>query len=72
MLWNKDFTLKSDVEDKLNKVVKEFINYIEIPLPVADVHLVGSNCNYNYTKSSDLDVHLIVNFDLVPVDNSIL
>jgi len=32
-------------------------------LPIIDIVIVGSNANYNYTPQSDLDIHLIVNFD---------
>lgn len=30
-----------------------------IKFDLKDIRLVGSNCAYNYTKKSDLDVHLI-------------
>ena len=34
---------------------------LNIPsLAIIDVVLVGGNANYNYTKYSDLDLHLIV------------
>lgn len=61
-LWNKDTTLKSEVKDKILEIVKEFENSLaedNIKFNVKDIILVGSNVNYNYTKDSDLDIHII-------------
>jgi len=61
-LWNVDATLKSEVKDKILEIVKEFeTNLAEdnIKFNVKDIILVGSNVNYNYTKDSDLDIHII-------------
>ena len=30
-----------------------------IKFDLADVRIVGSNCSYNYTDRSDLDVHIV-------------
>lgn len=65
-LWDENQQLLPDVRDKLKEIVDEFIQYIlddKVKLSILDVHLVGSNCGFNYTELSDLDVHLIVNFD---------
>ena len=32
-------------------------------MPIIDIVIVGSNASFNYTDTSDLDIHLIVNFD---------
>lgn len=61
-IWD-DNKLRSDVRNKIFNIVNEFKSYIDIPINIIDVQLVGSNCNYNYTKYSDLDIHIIINFD---------
>jgi hypothetical protein len=33
---------------------------------VKDILVVGGNANYNYTKYSDIDLHLLVNKDMIP------
>lgn len=74
-LWNEDHSLKEDVRDKLEEIVDEFILELEenkIPIKVLDVHLVGSNASFNYTENSDLDVHIIANFEEVTCDPEIL
>ena len=71
LLWE-GMTLKSDVEAKLLEIVKQFVDCCEIPLHIVDVHLVGSQVSYNYTNKSDLDVHLINNFELLDCSPEIL
>ena len=62
-LWLDNNTLKPEVRSKILEITKEFQNYLEIPINFIDVHLLGSNASYNYNENSDLDVHVIVNFD---------
>lgn len=61
-LFNKDATLKPEVKEKINEIVEEFLkDFIEaeVELTVQDIILTGSNASYNYTKDSDLDIHII-------------
>lgn len=62
-LW-KDNKLIPEVRQKLLEISENFEQYVEIPMHIVDVVLVGSNASYNYTQYSDIDVHLIVNTDL--------
>ena len=64
--------LLPDVRKKIIDIVSEFESYIQVPIEIADIQLVGSNASYNYTNTSDLDVHIIANFGLVSGDVEIL
>ena len=65
--------LKPEVLQKLNEIFEEFLKQIDpLTLSVADVQFVGSNAGYNYNDNSDIDLHLIVNFDLNYIDNELL
>ena len=65
----KGTTLKPEVLNKLKNVANAFIEFLDIPKnAVKDIVLTGSNVSYNYTPQSDLDVHLIVNFEKVHKD----
>lgn len=72
LIWDKNNNLYKDVENKLFEIVQYFIDYCDITLEVADVQLVGSNASFNYTDKSDLDVHLMVNFDLMSKSTDLL
>lgn len=59
-LWNNN-KLDADVFRALNRIGKEWANFANIPKSaIKDVILTGGNANYNYTKFSDLDLHLVV------------
>lgn len=54
-------------------IVDEFIDQVDesVDLPILDVILVGSNANYNYTDKSDLDIHIVTNFNDISDDNNL-
>lgn len=70
-LWENE-TLKQDVFEKLNNMAQEFLKYIELPLNVVDIEIVGSNASYNYNENSDIDLHIIVNNEVNYVEPAIL
>ena len=71
-LWTTDNKLIPEVAERLHEIVEQFINVSGVPLAVCDIHIVGSQASYNYTQFSDLDVHIIANFEAVNADKSIL
>lgn len=71
-LWTNEGKLKPEIRTRLMDIAEEFVNYIDIPLNIVDIQLVGSNVSYNYNEYSDLDLHFIVNFDLTYVQPDIL
>lgn len=71
-IWNKDNTLKPEIYDKLIDIYEEFLKFINIPLNVVDVEIVGSNASYNYNETSDIDLHIIVNSEVNYMDKEIL
>ena len=67
-LFEKD-VLKEEVNDKLNEIADAFIEFLDIPRDaIKDAVITGSNVSYNYTKNSDLDLHLLVDYDKVHED----
>src|SRR5258706_5541806 len=62
--WNKDEKLKSPVRAALLKIALEFIKYCKMDdKKFMDILFVGSNANYNYTPYSDVDLHILTNFN---------
>lgn len=63
-LFTKENLLKEQVRDKLLEIVDEFLNDLkeqDIKIKVDDILLIGSNASYNYTKDSDIDLHILAN-----------
>ena len=54
--------LKPEIKDKIEQIAYQFIRELAedgIKFDLKDIVLLGSNISYNYTKDSDLDIHLI-------------
>jgi len=64
-LWDKE-KLKPDVWRALDKIGKEWATFAKIPRSaIKDVIVTGGNANYNYTDQSDIDLHLVVDKDMI-------
>lgn len=66
-LWDND-TLRPDVKSALIKIAKDFKTFIDVPFKVVDIVITGGQVSYYYTEHSDLDLHLVVDFDSVACD----
>tara|TARA_R100001015_G_C4603250_1_gene158213 strand:- start:578 stop:1312 length:735 start_codon:yes stop_codon:yes gene_type:complete len=63
--WNGK-ELKPEVRKHLLMIANKWAVFSKIPKKgIKEIILTGGNANFNYTKFSDLDVHLIVDFDTV-------
>jgi len=72
-IWENN-SLKSDVKVKLLEIYKTFVSKLHednIPLEVIDVLLLGSNADFNYTDYSDIDLHIITDFDNISINNTL-
>ena len=60
-----------DIRNKLLKIVDDFVSDDLKPL-IDDIQLTGSLANFNYTKYSDLDVHILLDFSKVNEDTDLV
>lgn len=66
-LFDENNELKPEVKDKLLEIVEKFKqNLVEdgIELDLTDIQIIGSNASYNYTKDSDIDLHLFTDLSI--------
>jgi len=64
-LW-KSSQLRPEVRNTLLRVAEDFFDDLDIPwAELEDIRLTGSSANYNWSKYSDIDVHLIIDYSLV-------
>lgn len=64
-LWSGK-SLHSQVSNKLLKIVKDFIDDHYLPdACITDIIITGSNASHNWSKHSDVDLHIIVDFGKV-------
>jgi len=64
-IWDENDQLKPDISDALMKIALLFYDSIDIKNkpPIKDVVLTGSMAGYNYSDASDIDLHLIFDFE---------
>ena len=74
ILWDEDNSLKPEIKSKLLEIYTVFVNKLkekEIPIDVIDVLLLGSNAAYNYGDKSDIDLHIVTDFNNIPLNNTL-
>lgn len=67
-LWKNNSIIKNEVSEKLNNIADSFIEYLGIYVDIIDITITGSYANYNYTPYSDLDLHIVIDFNKVNDD----
>ena len=68
-IWEKDgnsYTMKPEVREKLLEIANLFIDFLGVDVIVTDIIMIGSLVNYNWSKYSDIDLHIVVNFNQFP------
>ena len=70
-LWQ-DGQLKEEMLHRLSQLASDFMEYLKLDVDVQDVLLVGSMAGYNYSKHSDIDLHLVLDFSEVSSDKDLL
>jgi len=59
--------LRPEVRRSLMNFAKAFADYVDLnDVAIIDVLMLGGNAGYNYTKFSDIDVHLVVDTKFIP------
>ena len=61
-----------EIRERLLEIVDDFIDGIEFKMDVEDIILTGSLANYNWSKYSDFDLHLLVDFAAIDGDKELV
>ncbi len=69
-LW-KGQELDPKVKDALLDIARAFEEFIDLRVPVVDVLITGGQVSYHYTEHSDLDLHLVIDYDQVDCDQEV-
>lgn len=65
-IWDEELQLESNVRRHLLRIAEDFYEALDIPwAELEDVRFTGSLANYNWSKYSDIDLHLVVDYSLV-------
>jgi len=59
-LWDSEDKLKPLMREYMMKIAMDFIESLDLEVTVEDIKLTGSIANYNWSKFSDVDLHIVV------------
>lgn len=61
--------IKPEIRERLLDIAYEFIEFLDVPVFVNDIVLTGSLSNFNWSKYSDFDLHLLIDFKQFPKES---
>ena len=64
--------MNPDIKKRLAEIADDFVAGIDFDLQVDDITLTGSLANYNWSKYSDFDLHLLVDFSAIDSDQDMV
>ena len=63
-IWTAE-VLKPEVVEKMLKIANSFYKDTELNVPIEDIYFLGSTAGYNWTPTSDIDLHILVDFSKI-------
>ena len=61
-IWNGDDAIRRGAKSALMQIVDEFMAGLDMDIEIKDIIVTGSIANYNWSKFSDIDLHILVDF----------
>lgn len=63
-IWDENKKLRPEIRRRLLMIADDFFETLDIPwVDIEDVTLTGSLANYNWSKYSDVDLHIIIPYN---------
>ncbi len=64
--------LRPEVREALLRIASKFQNALGLSIDPIDIYLTGSSANFNYNEMSDIDLHLVYDFEQIGINAEIL
>jgi|10_taG_2_1085330.scaffolds.fasta_scaffold06380_5 hypothetical protein len=61
--WTPNKRLKGSISKRLQRIADDFLEGLQVEVTIEELRLTGSLANYNWSKYSDVDLHIVVDFD---------
>jgi predicted nucleotidyltransferase len=72
-VWDEEDRLHPEIAERLLMVAEDFIKKLKIDgLTIHDIVLTGSLANYNWSKYSDFDLHIVLDFKQVDENETLV
>jgi predicted nucleotidyltransferase len=63
------YSMDPKVRENLLEIANLFIDFLGVDVLITDIIMIGSLVNYNWSKYSDIDLHIVINYGQFP-DNT--
>ena len=64
--------LRPEVREALLRIAGKFQNTLGLDIKPVDIYFTGSGANFNYNEMSDIDLHLVYDFEQIGINAEIL
>jgi hypothetical protein len=72
-IWDKEQKMKPEVKKTLLKITDDYFESLDLPgVDIEDVTMTGSLANYNWSKYSDVDLHIVIDYDDLPMERDLV
>ena len=71
-IWVNENTIEPEILETLIKIAEDYYKNLELDTPMLDITLTGSLANYNWSKYSDVDLHIIFDIDELGEDKDMI
>ena len=58
-----NYKIRPEVREKLLEISNQFISFLGVDVVISDLIIIGSLVNYNWSEYSDIDLHVVVDYD---------
>jgi hypothetical protein len=62
-VWESENSINPEIKETLIKIAKSYYDSLELNVPISDIILTGSLANYNWSKYSDFDIHIVIDMN---------
>jgi hypothetical protein len=70
-LWDGD-KLDPEVRERLLEIAEDFMAGLDVEADIEDIRFTGSLANYNWSKYSDIDLHIVADFSKINSDTDLV
>jgi hypothetical protein len=69
--WQDD-KLDSKISRRLKRIAQDFLDGLDMPIDMIDLRFTGSLANYNWSRYSDVDLHIVADFSKIDEDTELV
>ena len=62
------YEMRPEVRARLLEVAYDYIESLDVDIVVSDILMTGSLANFNWSKYSDVDIHIVADYNQFPKD----